>query len=611
MLTRLKLFLLSTLLTLFSFDAIGDDEHERELRAFAKSPQWQRLIHFKRSPVTPNFYLTKLTSKDFLHNELLKTIDKLKSYPEAACQFPARYTILKQQFPNKISEGKLKDCHELQDWIGEIGHDSISIIYASAYPNNPASMFGHTLLRFSKKERPELLDYVVAFLAAVDPNDSPPVYTWRGITGGYLGYFEIEKFSQSIGLYNNAESRDLWEYKIPLNQHQRLILTYHLWELIQDVGFKYYFFNQNCSTLLLSLLEVAAPEWTLTEGLPFFVLPMETLKYIHNQSEGLELINLRRSLQSQLEYNISKLTQTEKNLFIQMKSNVRELKDNSENKKLLNLLIDYWHIQNYRAQTNLPAPQKELMNTTLSLRAKHGQSKSKNHKKDDVYISEAQINVSPLYSHNPRRISVGHRKNNISASASMGLHRLDDPPNGHHEFAYIEYLGIETSYNYKSDSFEIDQITVIDITSLEQFTTTFPRQSWNISSHWSKKGHFWMKNKSRHNLNGAVGISRQTHNLIATLFIGAQMLTTTSNFKSYISPYTSAQILLFMNSEQTLFSQINYTEYMTNNTSFAETELKLGHHINLNASLVLDYNISKRHRQKKDKELGLSLVYRF
>ena len=122
-------------------------------------------------------------------------------------------------------------CTELESWKAGIDAGNLYIVYSSAYPNNPASLFGHTFLRFDKRggeaksPSQKLLGYSLAFQAAVNPNDSALTYTYKGLMGEYPGYLELNPYYINVGIYNNFESRDLWEYQIPLSKEEKLFFT--------------------------------------------------------------------------------------------------------------------------------------------------------------------------------------------------------------------------------------------------------------------------------------------------------------------------------------------------------------------------------------------------
>lgn len=71
---------------------------------------------------------------------------------------------------------------------------SVTVVFASAYLDNPASLFGHTLLRLDQRdqtERTRLLAHAINY-AADDSNNHPLLYAFDGIAGGFQGRFEVQ-----------------------------------------------------------------------------------------------------------------------------------------------------------------------------------------------------------------------------------------------------------------------------------------------------------------------------------------------------------------------------------------------------------------------------------
>src|SRR5262249_7729129 len=112
----------------------------------------------------------------------------------AQCTFPARYRWLKEQLgfePDRLAD---ETCDRFIAWKTALQPQSATFIFASYFISNPASAFGHTLIRFDKAERGEgerLLDYAVNFAAAVPDDENGFVYAYNGLFGGYRGYFSL------------------------------------------------------------------------------------------------------------------------------------------------------------------------------------------------------------------------------------------------------------------------------------------------------------------------------------------------------------------------------------------------------------------------------------
>src|SRR5262249_25841967 len=153
--------------------------------------------------------------------------------------------------------------------------------FPEAYLNNPPSMFGHTLLRIDAGPpgaRKDLLAYGVNFSA--DTGDDGGVnFAWKGILGYYHGRFGIHPYYDIVKQYGDWESRDIWEYELILDPDTVGLLVAHLWEL-RGVSSDYYFFNENCSSQLLALLEAARPDLQLRARVRPWVIPADTVRAV-------------------------------------------------------------------------------------------------------------------------------------------------------------------------------------------------------------------------------------------------------------------------------------------------------------------------------------------
>ena len=125
------------------------------------------------------------------------------------------------------------------------GHESH---FSSGVLNNPASMFGHTFLRIDQKgqtEQTRILAYTIDYAARVPP-DVGLEYGFKGIFGGYEGYFSTPPYYIKVQAYRDMENRDMWEYQLNLTPTQIDRLLMHAWEL-GNAYFDYFFFKENCS----------------------------------------------------------------------------------------------------------------------------------------------------------------------------------------------------------------------------------------------------------------------------------------------------------------------------------------------------------------------------
>jgi len=229
----------------------------------------------------------------------------------AQCRFPARWEWLKQVLA--IDPTRVPDlpCPALQTWMTGISPQAATLVYATAYVNSPASMYGHTFLRISRAtgEGNPLLDYAINFAADVD-TENGILYAVKGLVGLFPGRFYVMPYYVKVQEYSNMESRDLWEYQLSLTPEQVRRLVLHAWET-RTTYFKYYFFTRNCSYHLLSLLEAAAPELHLVDHFKGAVIPANTVRAALGQAGLVGGQRSRPSLLSSMKQRRAALTTRE------------------------------------------------------------------------------------------------------------------------------------------------------------------------------------------------------------------------------------------------------------------------------------------------------------
>lgn len=238
----------------------------------ADHPTWLKLLHYERGKapsvvLTDEFFLSPSGRND-PKAELIATINGYFSPwgentdEHARCRFPARYFWLSQQLvlPDyKLSEGK---CQRLEEWGLFNNVNSISLLLVSGYLGNPASTFGHALLKLntdSNDDKIGLFDLTLNFGAMLPEKENPLRYVARGLMGGYKGAFSDRYFYTQDLVYSRTEFRDMWDYKLVLSDYERILLNLHIWELVGK-NFNYYFLDKNCAYRLAELIELVIEE---------------------------------------------------------------------------------------------------------------------------------------------------------------------------------------------------------------------------------------------------------------------------------------------------------------------------------------------------------------
>lgn len=254
---------------------------------------WLRLLHFRtgiwqETPdvITSEFYLTSNPRPDSELRALIDTISKSETQElqSLACKFPARIHWLTEKSSAIQDIMKDTECDSLNQWKDSI--QSISLIFASGYLGNPASYYGHLLLKFNAKaKRNHLLDKTMDFGAILNGENNPILYILKGLFGGYPGGFSSKEFYHRSETYGSEELRDLWEYPLQLRANELQRLLEHSWELRRS-QFTYYFMDKNCAFRVQELISVALGKEFSEVPTPWSI-PAEVIHVLSQNSDTL------------------------------------------------------------------------------------------------------------------------------------------------------------------------------------------------------------------------------------------------------------------------------------------------------------------------------------
>jgi hypothetical protein len=155
-------------------------------------------------------------------------------------------------------------CAAFERWAELDRLADVEVVLAAPSTAMVGSLFGHLFLRLVYRdddgETPAHLSRSVAFLADNDvPFEADRGYAWKGLTGVYSASLHERPFMDSFREYVVTEGRDLRRWRLALDAAERRALLERIWT-VQDAGqFAYYFFRQNCATLMMDLVEDALP----------------------------------------------------------------------------------------------------------------------------------------------------------------------------------------------------------------------------------------------------------------------------------------------------------------------------------------------------------------
>jgi hypothetical protein len=293
-----------------------------------EDPQWLALVHYEKkrlsagvySPaITPGFFLSPSGARD-PRAELRATLSRFfepvpiaegEEHPQ--CAFIARRHWLERKLGALGKTLPPSECSEYEQWRAALDAKGLTLIFPEGFMNNPASIFGHTLLRVDASREggsDEILGYAIDFTADTG-DDGGIVYMSRGIAGFYPAYFNLRPYYQQLKRYADWENRDIWEYRLGVDQEQVDFLLMHLWEL-KDVEFPYYFFTKNCSYELLRLLEIGVANFDTAAHFRGPVLPVDTVRVVADQPQFVTGTRYRASPETKLRAGLRTLSREDR-----------------------------------------------------------------------------------------------------------------------------------------------------------------------------------------------------------------------------------------------------------------------------------------------------------
>ena len=418
-------FLLIAPLSLLSFDA--NDSTEDIIQNLGSSYSWYGILDFRESHLEvldKNQYLSSIDNFS-PEKELRFTLDEYNKYLEGSsdffCRHPSRAFFITHHIKS-LPKFNYQKCKEYLGWVEDGDITSISFMYVTGYLQNPASFFGHTLLKFNRGNRNQsLLDRSLNYGAETN-NDAALPYVIKGLIGKYKAALQEESFFRLSAEYQEFQMRDIYEYKLSFTEYQKNIILSYTYEM-QFRKYDYYFLSDNCAYRINRILGNALGEEVMPKT-PWKA-PIDLLIRIYDSGLVTNII-----------YHPSQTTK--------MISGIESL--SSEDKILFystfnNKLSDY---QNF----------EKLQSTSVKLAAIEylNYKKLKAYKNNDEAILEdidrARKNI--LLSINPEK---SFKKNEISMAAFP--HEINRPTRVSYHNLHIEGMKVAHSFKLRGANFEL------------------------------------------------------------------------------------------------------------------------------------------------------------
>ena len=492
----------------FSADVFAGDLFAKDLAAdvqagmsaddyehLAFSPFWLALGHYRHQTLTGSGWVSEADKAGFFlaadgkrspPHELKSTLAALLPGPSqdlaAVCRFPARYYKLEDVLGMSFGLDPLQHCPEFAKWAKPLLTDRVSIFFASAYLENPSSMFGHTFLRFysSGNAVPALMTPTVNFAADTDEQKGVMDFVTRGLIGGFPGVIDRLPLHRRLRDYTENQGRDLWEYGLRLNRAQVKLLVSHAWETRNGV-FDYYFIDENCAFRTLALIAVAIGDNTLLDGFYDSTVPIDTVRRLLQRHL---LTDYRHYWPSQTRalYAIARpLSREERLLSVEVSDNLEKLNlvkrlPADRQKRIFLAAYQYLSLEiargtkqnsELKARLRVIAQQLQTLGPPLP-----------------PALGERDTPTNPERGHLTSRGSIGYGRRDHQNYAELSLrgayHSWLDPLPGFNRGAEVSVLE-GAIREVDNSSLQLERMILLNVKSLTPVNTYFQPSSWELS----------------------------------------------------------------------------------------------------------------------------------
>lgn len=467
-----------------------------DIPALAANPEWRALLHCL--PLHSKSCRSRVASAKFFlapdgaENPTAELQATIKSFFDSAhaqapetpsrCAYPARFEWIKSQIDPSLLTLPDPACPALATWMEAINPEGLTLIFPSSFINNPASAFGHTLLRIDQPGQTEdtrLLAYTANFAAATQ-GEAALLYAFKGVFGGYDGFFSVAPYYEKVTKYSDLENRDIWEYPLDFSKAEVRRVVLHVWEL-RNVPFYYYYFDENCSYQLLSLLEIARPNLDLSAELNLWVIPVDTIRALQEREGLLKGSIFRPSLATKLRHEIS-LTPRDQALIAKSLADTNRELDASK--------LDSFNVQEKAHILDIAYD----MITYTRIRERRDDEESRTRAWKLLSMRSALSKAAPLppppapatrpeMGHGTMKLTAGFGQEDGLNFGTLGFrgafHDQLDQIAGYLPGAQIKFLDLTLRYD-EDEHLNVDRFTFFDIESLSPQDTFFHPLSWNV-----------------------------------------------------------------------------------------------------------------------------------
>lgn len=463
----------------------------------AAKPYWQTLLHYRPSwrgtgslIDDPDFFLAE-DGKTDPQAELEATIrgffQPVGSDPDQhpRCRFPARFNWLDQALGLNRSLPDLV-CPRFEKVKAEIQPRSAELIFPGSNFNNPASMFGHTLININGPYRSKLLSHALNY-SAVTREKNGFAYAVKGIFGFYKGYYSTLPYYAKLKQYNDLERRDIWEYELDFSADEMERMFRHIWEL-EEIYSDYYFFDENCAFQLLFLFDAARPSLELVDRTRPWVIPVDTVRLL-DDAGVVVAAEYRPSKATRIAWNVSHMSEAEKDFARQLLEGKRPPEDLSASAmdsaarvRILDLAIETIEFRYLSHEIERP----EYRRRYLALLQQRSYIKPETRP-----VPEIPVPVRPDRGHGSNRFSLQggewRKRSFVELSYRPAYHDLLDDNDGYLAGSQINFANVDLRYYDEEDQLRLHQLDLVSIVSLTPRHRFYRPISWKLEAGFSRQ----------------------------------------------------------------------------------------------------------------------------
>ncbi len=458
---------------------------------WGNSKEWRARLHYRSASISrphseidgPGFFFAENGNVDSVA-ELEASLRAMKDdslrlgrhKAPTKCAFPSRH----QFFASRgLEYQKNIECKMMKDFIADFHNPtSVSVVFSSAHANNPASMFGHTFLKFNSDEVSELKHIGINFAAQVPPDENPVAFGYFGVMGGYYGLWSTTTYHERIKTYNQGENRDLWEYVLTLSPEEAVLLIKQVWEIEVNSHFDYYFFDDNCAYQILRVIEAIRPDWNITDH-TIYVIPGESVKNLTNQPGVVREVKHKPSVRRRVKARVGQLTDQQREQFF---TAIDLDQDNIQfGAEVVDAALDYYQFVDIKTKGQMSTQERDRQLALLSYRAQLGKVIEKpieaSETRPDLGHDSYAIHLSGSYREGFQPYGSG---SSVQLRVKSAYHDLLNSDVGYTPFAHIDFPQIELQYDGDLDQFRVNELDLLQVTSLLPVDYLSSAGSWKL-----------------------------------------------------------------------------------------------------------------------------------